>query len=91
MFPHRRGLLDLGQYDVYMLSLHNSVKRPSLHMKLSPRTLLINMRVSPDFKAAAEAAAMAENRSLTSFVEKLILDHIRAMERISVKPAGKRK
>lgn len=60
-------------------------------MKLSPRTILINMRVSPDFKAAAEAAAMAENRSLTSFVEKLVLDHIRAAERVAVKPAGKKK
>jgi uncharacterized protein (DUF1778 family) len=49
------------------------------------------MRVSPDFKAAAEAAATAENRSLTSFVENLVLDHIRAMERIAVKSASKRK
>lgn len=45
-------------------------------MEMTPRTVLINMRVSEDFKAAAEEAARAENRSLTSFIEKLIIDHI---------------
>lgn len=42
-------------------------------LQLSPRTVLINMRVSEDFKLAAEAAAERENRSLTSYVETLVL------------------
>lgn len=47
-------------------------------MELSPRTVLINLRVSEDFKAAAERAAKADNRSLTGFIEKLVLDHLEA-------------
>ena len=43
---------------------------------MSPRDVLINFRVSKEFKAAAEAAAKADNRSLTSFIEKLVLDHL---------------
>jgi len=47
-------------------------------VELSPRTVLINLRVSQDFKAAAERAAKADNRSLTGFIEKLVLDHLEA-------------
>lgn len=50
-------------------------------MKMTPRTVLINMRVSEDFKAAAEEAARAENRSLTSFIEKLVIDHMTIQKR----------
>ncbi len=45
-------------------------------MEMTPRTVLINIRVSEQFKAAAEEAARADNRSLTGFIEKLVLDHI---------------
>ena len=47
-------------------------------MKLSPRTAQVNLRISPDLKQAAEAAAEADNRSLTSLIEKLIVDHLKA-------------
>jgi hypothetical protein len=40
------------------------------------------MRVSEDFKAAAEDAARAENRSLTSFIEKLVIDHIAIQKKL---------
>ena len=47
-----------------------------MNMKLSPRTAQINLRVSPDLKAAAEDAATAEHRSLTSLIEVLLIKHI---------------
>lgn len=47
-------------------------------MNLTPRTKLINIRVSEEFKAAAEDAAKADHRSLTGLIEKLVLDHIDA-------------
>jgi hypothetical protein len=37
----------------------------------------MTLRVDPRVKAAAERAAERENRSLTSFVEVLILEHCR--------------
>ena len=55
-------------------------------MELSPRTVLINLRVSEEFKAAAERAAKADNRSLTGFLEKLVLDHLQ-----KTAPKGKSK
>lgn len=59
-------------------------------MKLSPRTVLVNIRVSPEFKAAAEEAAAADNRSLTGFIEKLVLDHLDATPTVA-KKAGKKR
>jgi hypothetical protein len=35
-------------------------------------------RISPKLKAAAEKAAAGDQRSLTSLVEKLLIDHCRA-------------
>jgi hypothetical protein len=39
------------------------------------KTAQINLRIKPDLKAAAERAAAADHRSLTSLVEKLLTDH----------------
>ena len=39
------------------------------------KTVQINLRVEPKFKALAEKAAAADRRSLTSFIEKLVVDH----------------
>jgi predicted HicB family RNase H-like nuclease len=38
----------------------------------------INLRITPALKEAAEEAAAADHRSLTSLVEKLLSDHIAA-------------
>jgi hypothetical protein len=54
-------------------------------MKLSPRNAQVNLRISEDLKKAAEAAAEADNRSLTSLIEKLLLDHLRATGQIGRK------
>ena len=39
---------------------------------------LINLRVEPKFKVLALKAAAADRRSLTSFIEKLVVDHCKA-------------
>lgn len=41
------------------------------------KTATLNLRVAPDLKDAAERAAEADQRSLTSLVEKLLTDHCR--------------
>lgn len=41
------------------------------------KTAQINLRISPALKAAAEKAADADSRSLTSLIEKLLNDHLR--------------
>ena len=37
----------------------------------------INLRIAPSLKKAAEVAAKADQRSLTSLIEKLLTDHVR--------------
>jgi hypothetical protein len=39
------------------------------------KTAQINMRISPALKAAAEKAAAADHRSLSSLIEKLLADY----------------
>ncbi len=50
-------------------SLQMLQKRPKT------KTAVMSLRVDPQIKAAAEQAAKLEHRSLTSFVEVLILKH----------------
>lgn len=42
------------------------------------KTATLNLRISPSIKEAAERAADADQRSLTSLVEKLLTDHLRS-------------
>jgi predicted HicB family RNase H-like nuclease len=42
------------------------------------KTATLNLRVDPALKAAAERAAAADRRSLTTYVEKLIEDDLEA-------------
>lgn len=42
------------------------------------KTATLNLRISPELKAAAEKAAADDGRSLTSLIEKLLADHLRA-------------
>jgi hypothetical protein len=41
------------------------------------KTSAISVRVSDDVKAAAEKAAAADSRSVASYVEKLLTEHLR--------------
>ena len=40
------------------------------------KTAQVNLRIDPVLKAAAEAAAAADQRTLTSLVEKLLVEHL---------------
>jgi hypothetical protein len=41
------------------------------------RSAQVNLRLQPSLKAAAEKAAAADHRSLTSLIEKLLTEHLR--------------
>lgn len=41
------------------------------------KTAQVNLRIKPELKAAAEKAAIAENRSLTSLIEVLLMAHLK--------------
>lgn len=43
------------------------------------KTATLTVRIDPRIKAAAEAAAEQDNRSLTSLLEVLIVNHCRAL------------
>ncbi len=42
------------------------------------KTAQVNLRINPDLKLAAERAAASDHRSLTTLIEKLLTDHLRA-------------
>ena len=46
-------------------------------MKKETRSAVMQLRVRPSIKKAAEEAAAADNRSLTSLIEKLLTDYLR--------------
>ena len=41
------------------------------------KTSQVNLRITPTLKDAAEKAAAADQRSLTSLIEKLLTEHLR--------------
>lgn len=43
----------------------------------NPKSLPVSLRLPPDVKAAAEKAAREDTRSLSSYIEKLLTDHLR--------------
>jgi len=48
------------------------------HDLLRTRTAQLAMRIPPQLKALAEKAAVDDQRSLTSLVEKLLVEHLKA-------------
>ena len=42
------------------------------------KTATLNLRIDPALKEAAERAASDDQRSITSLVEKLLVEHIKA-------------
>lgn len=57
-------------------------------MKIKKKTATLNLKVAPDFKARLTALAAAENRSITSLVEWLVLEHERRTQaKARAKPA----
>jgi hypothetical protein len=61
--------------------LHNGftkvVSSQWLYMEKRIKTAQVNLRLEPALKEAAEKAAESDRRSLTSLVEKLLVDHLR--------------
>ncbi len=45
---------------------------------LNPKSLPVSLRLPLEVKAAAEKAAREDTRSLSSFLEKLLTEHLRA-------------
>src|SRR5260221_5468304 len=45
-------------------------------MSPAVKTVQVNLRMDPELKAAAEAAAAADRRTLTSWIEKMIVDQL---------------
>ncbi|MEY9295766.1 hypothetical protein ABIF21_000144 [Bradyrhizobium elkanii] len=41
------------------------------------KTAQVNLRIDPDLKALADKAAEADQRSLTSLIEKLLTDYLK--------------
>ena len=44
----------------------------------TPKSLPVSLRLPPEVKAAAEAAAKEDTRSLSSFLERLLTEHLKA-------------
>jgi hypothetical protein len=49
------------------------------------KTAQVNLRIDPDLKALADKAAAADQRSLTSLIEKLLTEHLRKTGLLKVK------
>lgn len=75
-FQRPGGPLVQPSNPLYILSLR-SVKRSSIQMPSEIKNAQVNLRLTPSLKAAAEKAAAADHRSLTSLIEKLLSDHLR--------------
>jgi hypothetical protein len=46
-------------------------------MTRGTKTAQVNLRITPSLKKAATKAAEQDQRSLTSFIEKLLTDHLK--------------
>lgn len=57
------------------LHLMDAMGRPP---SASPKSLPVSLRLPPEVKAAAERAAKDDTRSMSSFLEKLLTEHLKA-------------
>lgn len=72
----RQSALHL-QDTVFIVPSRTHVKAMSLQMAQRLKTAQVNLRIDPALKAAAEKAAAADKRTLTSLVEKLLDTYLR--------------
>lgn len=49
------------------------------HARSKTKTATLSIRIAPEIKAAAEAAAKYERRSITSLIEVLVIRHCDAL------------
>ena len=55
------------------------------------KTAQVNLRIAPSLKEAAEKAAAGDHRSLTSLIEKLLMDYLAEKEGSSRTRRGKQR
>ena len=60
-----------------LLRNDTAVNAMTLHMARL-KTATLNLRLDPELKALAERAATSDQRTLTSLIEKLLTDHLKA-------------
>jgi len=66
------------QYIIEILNYKADCRDQMTTTRPRVKTATITLRVDPKIKAAAEAAAELEHRSITSLIEVLILNHCRS-------------
>lgn len=58
------------------------------NMKPERKTAIVQLRLRPELKKAAEAAARADQRSLTGLIEKLLADHLETPSQQPTRPSA---
>ena len=76
VFQHLVGSLAFARRRLHSTARDN-LSRLCLYVQKRNKTAQVNLRLDPALKAAAEKAAASDQRSLTSLVEKLLVDHLR--------------
>jgi hypothetical protein len=61
-----------------MLSTHSHYAMGK-KAKKETKTAIVQVRIRPALKEAAERAAAADSRSLTSLIEKLLVEHLKTL------------
>jgi hypothetical protein len=56
-------------------------------MEREPKSVMLVARVRPSLKAAIERAAVADQRSVSSLIEKLLTDHLAGLENAPRRPS----
>jgi predicted HicB family RNase H-like nuclease len=69
--------LTLSGHGRYMTKQSRKTAIP-VRVEQRRKTATLNLRIDPSLKEAAEAAAAEDHRSLTSLVEKLLADYLKA-------------
>jgi len=64
-----------GSHCLY--TIRDKLSSHCLYMTQRNKTAQVNLRMMPALKEAAEKAAAADHRSLTSLIEKLLSDYLR--------------
>jgi hypothetical protein len=59
------------------LDLPSNILYISYTMVKEIKNAQVNLRIKPSLKRAAEKAAAEDNRSLTSLIEKLLIDYLK--------------
>ena len=56
--------------------------------KTETRSIPVGLKFTPTLKNALDKAAAADHRSVASYVEKVLIDHLKAAGHLKAKPKG---